>query len=590
MSGPTKMEKMFSYAAKMLNSVTKYEDLMRQILALTLEAADADAAMVCRIDPEVEMIRGRFRDRENPRTRYFKFPKGAGLLGTAAKHKKHIIVNDVASDDRFYKDFEGLSGIPFRSVLIVPLIGRGQLIGLVEAINKRDGDFDEHDLDILVALSNQCAVAIDNANLFRETKRFARERRLLYEVGKKLSSPLNIDDLLKMILDSLRNVVRFNAGGIYLLDEETRNLRTVYAEGYCKDDDIDIALKFGKGLVGWVVKTGEPLIVPDVSSHEKYIDCNIETRSEIVAPLKIDGKVLGVMNLESNKLAAFDENSLELMMTLASQAAISVERAILHDKLLKNEQLQAQLTIARQIQSTFLPDEDPQIDGYDISGVNIPSGEVGGDYFDFIKIIDYHTGIAIADVSGKGIPASLIMAAFRASLIAEIRNNFTIRTICSKVNHLLVESVEEGHFVTAFYGVLDSLNDVFTFANCGHTFPILIRQNRDVVFLREGGLPLGIMEDSVYDERPVSLQSGDLIFFYTDGVTEAPDKTGREYGEERIIRILQANRNLPARKIHQKIYNDVKAFASPDHIYDDLTMIVLKKESAQDKGTSQSKD
>jgi len=98
------------------------------------------------------------------------------------------------------------------------------------------------------------------------------------------------------------------------------------------------------------------------------------------------------------------------------------------------------------------------------------------------------------------------------------------------------------------------------------------------------------MEDSVYDERPVSLQSGDLIFFYTDGVTEAPDKTGREYGEERIIRILQANRNLPARKIHQKIYNDVKAFASPDHIYDDLTMIVLKKESAQDKGTSQSKD
>ncbi|MCP4651006.1 MAG: PP2C family protein-serine/threonine phosphatase, partial [PVC group bacterium] len=211
------------------------------------------------------------------------------------------------------------------------------------------------------------------------------------------------------------------------------------------------------------------------------------------------------------------------------------------------------------------------------SGVNVPSGEVGGDYFDYIRIIKNQTGIAIADVSGKGIPAALIMASFRASLIAEIKNNFALRTICKKVNHLLYESVELGNFVTAFYGVLDSKNDIFTFSNCGHDRPIHIRNKNEVSFLKEGGPALGVIPDAEYEERPIFIRSGDILFFYTDGVTEAENSMGEQFGEDRLVETLKKNSALAARDLRLKIYEELMSFASATHIFDDLTMIVLKK-------------
>lgn len=577
MARQTKMEKLFLHAARMLNSTLDYEALMKLVLELTAKATDSEAAMVYRIDSQINMIRARYCDCYEAKVKYFKIPKDKGIIGWVVENREPVIVNDVTSDERFYKKIENQINIKFKSVLVIPLIGRGQMIGVVEAINKRNGDFNDEDLDTMVGLANQFAVCIDNANLYREAKREARDRHLLYEVGKKLSSTLKVDEVLKMILDSLRKVVGFNAGGVYLINEEKHELKTAYSEGYGVKAEEFAELKFGHGLVGWVAKSGESVIVSDVSKDDRYVNVHPKTKSEIVTPLKIDGRVIGVMTLESNKLSAYDERSLDLMTTFASQAAISLERAVMHHKMLENRRLEEQLTIARQIQLTFLPKDKPDIDGYDISGINIPSGEVGGDYYDYIKIIDNQTGIAIADVSGKGIPAALIMASFRASLIAEIRNNFALRTICKKVNRLLYDSIELGNFVTGFYGVLDSKNDIFTFANCGHTQPIHIFNKNEVSFLKEGGPALGVIPDADYEERPIFLRSGDLLFFYTDGITEAVDEKGEQFGEDRLVDILIKNNNLSALEVRQIIYNELLAFASSTHIFDDLTMIVLKK-------------
>lgn len=577
MARQTKMEKLFLHAARMLNSTLDYEALMKLVLELTTEATNSEAAMVYRIDNQIEMARARYCDCEEQKVEYFKIPKGKGIIGWVAENREPVIVNDVVSDKRFFKKIEDYTNIKFKSVLVVPLIGRGQMIGVVEAINKRNGGFNDEDLDTMVGLANQFAVSIDNANLYRDTKREARDRQLLYEVGKKLSSTLNVDEVLKLILGSLRKVVGFNAGGVYLIDEKKHELKTAYSEGYGIKAEEYAELKFGQGLVGWVAKSGEPVIVSDVSKDDRYVNVHQKTKSEIVTPLKIDGRVIGVMTLESNKLAAYDERSLDLLTTFASQAAISLERAVLHNKMLESRRLEEQLTIARHIQLTFLPKNEPDINGYDISGINIPSGEVGGDYFDYIKIIDNQTGIAIADVSGKGIPAALIMASFRASLIAEIRNNFALRTICKKVNQLLYDSIELGNFVTAFYGVLDSKNDIFTFANCGHNQPIHIHRKNKVSFLKEGGPAIGVIPDADYEERPIFLGSGDILFFYTDGVTEAVNDKGEQFGEDRLVEILIKNNTLSARDIRLLIYDELVSFASSTHIFDDLTMIVLKK-------------
>lgn len=577
MEQQSKMEKMLLHAARMLNSTLDYEELMRLVLELTIKATGAEAALVQRIDKKAPDQGIRYMNARTGQFRYFKMSVGEGLLGWVAEHHEPQIIADLQSDARYQRRVEEFIDIKPASAIVVPLIGRAHLIGVVEALNKANGSFDNNDLDTLVGLANQFAIGIDNANLYRDAKREAMKRELLYEVGKRLSSTLNLDEALKMICDTLKKVVDYSAISIFLINENKREVSSVYVEGYDPANDQDIKLKVGQGLVGWVAENRDPVIVDDVSKDSRYFAGAPDTKSELVAPIEIDNRVIGVINLESSRVNAFDKNSLELLKAFASQAALTIERAKLHDRMLEGRRIEEQLSIARHIQLSFIPKGDPGIPGYDVSGVNIPSGEVGGDYYDFIKIVKGQTGIAIADVSGKGIPAALIMASFRASLIAEIRNNYAIRTICRKVNNLLFESLERENYVTAFYGVLDSKNDVFTFSNCGHNRPILLRRDGGLELLFEGGLALGIRDESEYEERPISIRPGDIILMYTDGVTEVEGIDGVQFGEAKLVELLRANAGLSAREIHQAIYKEIKNFARPDHVFDDVTMVVIKK-------------
>jgi serine phosphatase RsbU (regulator of sigma subunit) len=317
--------------------------------------------------------------------------------------------------------------------------------------------------------------------------------------------------------------------------------------------------------------------VPDVATDDRYVNTRDATKSEFAVPIKVSDRTIGVINLESDRLNAYKPEQLTLTSAFASQAAFSIERARLHEQLLAGQKLAEQLHIAREIQESFLPRAQTDIPGYDVHGCNIPSFEVGGDYYDFIKIVESQFGIAIGDVSGKGIPASLIMASFRASLIAEIRNNYAIRTICRKVNNLLYESVRPGSFVTAVYGVLDSKNHVFTFANCGHCLPILLRADDRIEYLREGGPLLGVAPKAEYEERPVYINPGDVLFFYTDGVNEVFDLDNEELGLDRLIETIRNNRERSSKEILDAVHEAVREFASPQHVFDDLTMIVIKR-------------
>jgi sigma-B regulation protein RsbU (phosphoserine phosphatase) len=214
--------------------------------------------------------------------------------------------------------------------------------------------------------------------------------------------------------------------------------------------------------------------------------------------------------------------------------------------------------------------------GLDIHGINLSYGEVGGDYYDFIPIVENQLGLAIGDVSGKGIAAALLMAAFRASLLAEIRNHYAIRRIFEKVNRLLYESTDTGKFVTAFYGVLDVKNRVFTFSNAGHNPPLLLRANGTAEWLTEGGLALGILSEATYEERPVALASGDMLVLYTDGVTEASNVTGEQYGVKRLEDLVRARASEPARALVEAIREEVEAFTGDRHLDDDLTLVVAR--------------
>ncbi|MEA1980902.1 MAG: GAF domain-containing SpoIIE family protein phosphatase [candidate division Zixibacteria bacterium] len=577
-SNHTKKEKLLLEAARIFNSTIEYEDLIYEILKLVMTAVNCEAAVVFRVDHDRTNMRMRIMNHTDSEMKIFERELGQGVVGWVARYKEPVVVNDVLNDDRIDHELGRQAGVEIHSILTVPLIGRGQMIGVVEAINKTTGDFISEDVDVLIGLSNQIAVAIDNANLYRQLKQQIFEKDVLYEIGKELSGSLTLDEVLEKIINSLHQVINLDAAGVFVIDANSEEVDAIYSIGYGPEPEVDLHTKMGQGLVGYAAKLGEPIIVSDVSKDDRYIKSRSASKSELVVPINVDNRIVGVLNLESNELDAYNQKDVDLVTTFASHAGISIERARLHQKLMSSRQLEQQLKIARDIQSSFLPRDNPHLDGYDICGINKSSEEVGGDYYDFIKIIDSQTGIAIGDVSGKGIPASLIMASFRASLIAEIRNNYSIRTICQKVNDLLCESITIGNFVTAVYGVLDSKNHIFTFSNCGHNLPVLVRANGEVEYLKEGGQVLGVTTSIEFEERPLFIGKGDIFLFYTDGVSEVFDEEENEFGLERLIDIVKKNQTKSAENIKEVIYNQVRDFASKDHSFDDFTMIIIKRE------------
>jgi sigma-B regulation protein RsbU (phosphoserine phosphatase) len=316
--------------------------------------------------------------------------------------------------------------------------------------------------------------------------------------------------------------------------------------------------------------------VADARADTRYVAARPQTRSEIACPIVSRGRIIGVFNLENDDLDAYHEGHLEFLKTFASQAAAAIERARLLDQAMQARNLERELEIARGIQASFLPTTPPTMPGLDLAGLNIPYRDVGGDYYDWIRIVDNQIGLAIGDVSGKGVAAALLMAAFRASLLAEIRNHYAIRRILQKVNRLLFESTEPGKFVTAFYGVLDAKNRVFTFSNAGHNPPLLLHADGRAEWLTEGGLPLGVLEDSSYEERPTPLASGDVLVLYTDGVTEAANEHEEEFGVERLEALVRATAHRPAVEIVEAIRTQVNAFTGARHLNDDLTLLVAR--------------
>jgi sigma-B regulation protein RsbU (phosphoserine phosphatase) len=395
----------------------------------------------------------------------------------------------------------------------------------------------------------------------------------LARIAELASSSLELDTVLDDTLERAERIVPFDAAGVFVLEEDG----TILAQSTRGYDDIDpsvVNLKVGQGLVGHVVSSGRTVVVPDVSQDSRYFVARKQTRSELVCPLSVGGRVIGALNFESDSPAAFTRNHVELATSFSAYVAAVVERARLHEALVEQRRLENELTIARRIQSALLFDEAPSVPGYEIAGLCTPSTEVGGDYLGFIPIVEDQWGIAIADVSGKGVPAALVMATFRASLLAEIRNEYAIRTIMAKVNALLVESVEPYNFVTAAYGVLDARAKQFTYANAGHESPILLRSDGSVELLTEGGLPLGAFAGSSYYERSVELASGDQLLMLTDGVTDPGPEGG--LSERELVSILNEGRDLTAGEILTRIDEAAADCVSVGDEGDDRTMLLVR--------------
>ena len=404
--------------------------------------------------------------------------------------------------------------------------------------------------------------------------------QLLLDISEKISTTLDLDILLGHLIDTARSIVDYDAAGIYVIRRsgDQRLIEDMVTRGYDgANAERDLMLKFGEGVVGHTIETGQTEIIPDVHVDPRYVMARPETRSELAAPITLNERTIGAFNLESDKTDAFTKADAEVLHFFANAAAIAIEKAVLHEELVEKKRIESQLEVARQVQASLLPDRPPEPPGYDLAAENLPTWEVGGDYYDFIEFPDKQIGLAIADVAGKGVPAALIMATFRAALRTQVRNDFAIGQIVRKVNYLLWESTADSQFVTAVYGVLDATTGRFTYTNAGHNPPMVVRLDGTVEELTRGGPALGVFEVANYEEAFVEIQQGDTLVLYTDGVIEAADAEGREFGVKRLQQTVTVARELSAFKTTRAIMDATRAFSGTDSFTDDFTLMVIKR-------------
>jgi sigma-B regulation protein RsbU (phosphoserine phosphatase) len=411
--------------------------------------------------------------------------------------------------------------------------------------------------------------------------------RMLLDITKTISRSLDLDEVLNLVMDTLDSVIPYDAAGIYLvrrsqptpelevgLDEPVFHTQAV--RGYDIDALQELGLKMGEGLIGHVAVSGKPFISPDVRKEPRYINARAHTRSEMVAPIISNNEVIGVFDLESDELNAYSKDDLEVLGLLASQVAIIIEKVMLHDQLIEKQRLETQLEVARQVQLELLPARDPELEGFDISAYNFPTEEVSGDYYDWVRIYDDQIGIVIADVSGKGVPAALLMAFLRASLRAATHIGYAPHISMSKVNYLLWESIERNQFVTAFYGILDAANRTIAYCNAGHNPPFLMEANGAVHFEERGGVPLGMFRDTRYYEYFATIEPGQLLVLYTDGATEAMNRDREEYGRDRLVEAVRKCRHLSSREMIDFVHRDMLNWTDGLGATDDVTFFILK--------------
>jgi sigma-B regulation protein RsbU (phosphoserine phosphatase) len=395
----------------------------------------------------------------------------------------------------------------------------------------------------------------------------------LQKAAQKINSILDLDQLIDKVVNDVAPSFGCIEADVYLHDEERGELVLSRAHGCagCEVCGTGHSLKIGKqGMVGYVAGTGQMRYAADVRKDPYYIGCEESTRSEVAIPLHVDGKLVGVFTASHTELDGFPAEQLRLLQALCSYVAVAVHNARrFQQERSEREEMTREANEARKIQQALLPRSSPYIPGFAVSGLSTPAGAVGGDWYDFIPFDDGRWGLVLADVSGKGTAAALLMSATRG-MLRSLASACCPSEVLTKLNELLVSDFPSGRFVTMIYAILDPATRVLRYASAGHLRPLLI-ENSNAHFLdTERGLPLGI-GTGTYSEAQVQLAPGSRLLFYSDGITEATNPEGDEYGAGRLEgHFRQSDASTDS------ILEDVRLFANGAGLHDDATVILLK--------------
>jgi sigma-B regulation protein RsbU (phosphoserine phosphatase) len=487
------------------------------------------------------------------------------------------VLGDVSTEPQFITIVPGVE-----SSITVPLIHKAKSIGALNILSRRRDHYSERDAAILRQFAAHVATALINARLFERERLDAEAFETLAEIGREVAAVLDLGELLSRLAQLTRRLIDYRTFGILLLNEATQELEMVVAAQYGEKVVLP-KVRIGEGLVGYAALHCEPVVVADVSKDPRYIKVVEDVRSELAIPLLLKDRCIGVFDLESPELDAFTKRDIEILTLLASQAAVAIENARLYEEVSANEaRLEKELRFAKRVQAALLPSQLPKrVKGIEVAAVFASARELGGDFHDFLVPESQTLIVALGDVSGKGVPAALYSVyaaelvrgrAFRRRYLPERSSPAAVLT---SINTILHERQLEEYYCTLCYAVFDLKRRTVTLANSGLPYPIRATAET-CVQIHLPGVPLGSFDGTTYDEVSLPLHAGDVYVFCSDGVSEAMNESGEEFGSERLVDVVGRSRELAPADIVHAIRIAVDEHRAGFAANDDLTVVAVK--------------
>lgn len=471
----------------------------------------------------------------------------------------------------------------YRITLLIPMRHSEKLVGAIcfgEKLNRQP--YSSSELEFLDILSNITATSIQNALVYKELAEANRGLdkknqmlNTLFEIGNELNSTLETDRILNVLLYTVMGEMAVQKILIYFLQNET--LRIKSSKGYNESSDAWSFLNRPE-LIRDFYNLTQPVITSDPEVPNLFQQLNGH-QIELVVPMRTQNETRGVLALGKRVTqTAFSPDDINFLSLLGNRALISLENARLFKETVEKQRLEEEMAIARDIQIRLLPSEFPKYQDFDVYGFNLPSLMVGGDYFDCLELNDRYFILAIGDVSGKGVGASLLMSNLHAALHALACSQESVSALISRLNDLIYAHTNYDKFITFFYALIDRQEKTLTFVNAGHNFPFLYHNDGSFDTLETGGLILGMMKNAAYESETISLRSGDMLVMFTDGITEAKAASDEFFEEERLISFISEmySRGCTVKELADEMIIRIQRFSQGTTQSDDITFLGLK--------------
>ncbi len=606
--------------ADALNTTLDLNTLMHRVADLVRAVIDYRIFAILLVNDRTGDLRMRFQTGHTPDVERLRIKPGRGIVGQAAAQHHSILVEDVKKIDNYIEANPNVL-----SELAVPLIVKNRVVGVIDLQSEFPAYFTEEHQRLLELAASRMAVAVENARLYTRVARQAQTLTVLNDISRELTSILDLDDLLERIGQLLKRVIDFQMFTILLWSDRTQRLEHRFSSRFGERIEREHNVQLGEGIIGHAAQSRAPVLAPDTRKDPRYIIVHPEVRSELAVPLIYKGQVIGVVDLEHTRVNYYNEDHQTTLSTLSAQVAISIANAKLYQRIHEEEQrMERDLAMARQVQLRLLPSTPPQPRRAEIAAAFLPARSIGGDMYDFI---DYgaagnalyttsqpdRIAIVLGDVSGKAAPAALYAALVSGILRSLAARHLAPADLLAELNDQLQERKLDAQYVTMLMAVWNDEDCTLRIANAGSVQPLYVTNvvtdstaaapsakkasrklsavaaptsvadcpppdSMTITTIPAEGFPLGLFPKAEYDELTIAAKPGDLLVFFSDGITDALNADGELFGTERLEAVLRDHPSAchSAQSTVDAILAAVAAFQSGTAHFDDETLVVLR--------------